>query len=393
MTLPWRLTYLQTPLVKKSWSNRFNRKIHDLNTIVRWNLGFRPPIIEETSGFELCPLETPLIGPSPICGELETRFYQKSSIAQTTYPEPHLFRLRDVYMTGDRGYLFTKKDEWIRVCPESRYEMPKKARHPIPALAKKIDEPVFHMTGGNHENRAHYVLQHLPRLLVALPFLKSRPDIKVLVAPGHRRWQCEYFEMMGIPSNRVIEGSVGTLQCREVYYVPPFYADNNLVAPAFYHAMHRLFVGEKEATKDQILFVSRRDAPERRMLNEDAVIASLEKKFGPVNCVMLPGKTLAERIALFQRARMVVAPGGQGLASLLFVRNIPVLILCPESWLPAGWNASFRDLAEFMGCSAIRLFSDAPIDEERDWEYPIPHFEEQIDRFIDLLKSPITPSS
>ena len=78
------------------------------------------------------------------------------------------------------------------------------------------------------------------------------------------------------------------------------------------------------------IYISRAKAPCRRVKNEADLIREL-KHFG-VEAVCLEGMPFREQVALFARARFVVAPHGAGLANLVFGTRLNVVEIFPRRW-------------------------------------------------------------
>ena len=78
------------------------------------------------------------------------------------------------------------------------------------------------------------------------------------------------------------------------------------------------------------IYISRAKASCRRVQNEVDLIREL-KHFG-VEAVCLEGMPFREQMALFARARFVVAPHGAGLANLVFGTRLNVAEIFPRRW-------------------------------------------------------------
>lgn len=108
------------------------------------------------------------------------------------------------------------------------------------------------------------------------------------------------------------------------------------------------------------IYVSRRDAANRRLLNEDAVEA-LCRAHG-YSVVQLSTMAVGEQIALFAGADRIVAPHGAGLANIL---------VCPagasvlELTMDADPNPCFENLASSLGLRWSRILG--PTDAGPDW--------------------------
>lgn len=159
------------------------------------------------------------VGQADLAHPLESALHgQDFAATQLMHPAMTLVRLQDVLLTGDQGVVFLADGRVLGLCASQRTQSVRKIRRPIPALARRISGRVVHLTGRNHENHGHFLVEHLPRLFAAREWLRGKP-FRVLVAPGHRRWQSRYLSLLGVPESDVIEGSPGTIRVEELIYV------------------------------------------------------------------------------------------------------------------------------------------------------------------------------
>lgn len=105
-------------------------------------------------------------------------------------------------------------------------------------------------------------------------------------------------------------------------YLPPEYTE---------FVRDRIFSGlglPRASNPSERIYVSRRRAEYRRVLNEDQVEACLAP-FG-FRSVVLEDMTLRDQVDLFRKAEIVVAPAGAGLGTTLFSGPIKVVVLYPN---------------------------------------------------------------
>lgn len=96
---------------------------------------------------------------------------------------------------------------------------------------------------------------------------------------------------------------------------------------------------------ERIIYVWRADTQAREMLNEDELVDRLVRDFN-VEPVILSSLHLDQQIALFQSARVVVAPHGAGLANVVFCSPGAVLYeLLPDHYI----NSAPNHLAQLRG--------------------------------------------
>ena len=158
---------------------------------------------------------------SLVC-KLENRFYDREHPVSNTveYTAVRSYEFKRVNVVGDQGYIFSGSRNLISICDEIKRIKSEKVRRPIRLLSREIREPIFHLTGNNHNNHGHFVLQHLPRLMAARERLLANPRIKILLATGHLHWQEFYLERLGFGQDRLLEGTPGTMHCSYLEYIP-----------------------------------------------------------------------------------------------------------------------------------------------------------------------------
>jgi capsular polysaccharide biosynthesis protein len=318
---------------------------------------------------------------------LEERFYNRKSSVQNTiqYSPVKSFNFDQVSVVGDQGYIFQASRKMVSVCDEVNRIKLRKVRRPVPLLARKVDRPVFHLTGNNHESHGHFVLQHLPRLMAARDRLLANPEVKLLLATGHLHWQRFYLERLGFGSERLLEGTPGTLHCRGLEYIPFFHGPGNLVAAKTYREMRGLFAPAATERADRCLFLSRKGATHRALLNEAEVFQACREVWPEMEPVDLKDYSSAEQVVLFRSARVIFGPHGQAFTNMLYTRDALAVIVRPGTDVE-GWSASFRNLALQVGGEALVLTAGIEGWKNKDnWTYCLKRLREQLDRLHSLL--------
>lgn len=312
---------------------------------------------------------------------LESSIYH--NIASETFVRNHeatIYQLHEVFLTGDRAHPFLEKSLLFNECPGVQRENLSKIRIPLTIGAKNLKGRYFHLTGRNHENRGHFLLQHMPRLLAARDFLNNNKDIKILIAPGHS-WQRDYLTTFGFTADRVVDVSAGTILCEELFYVPLFFGSNALCEGKWYRILRdHLYTYYKIDPKPTYnLFVSRRGADIRELENENEIINILEKYVGPITVVDFKKLTLKDRVTLFANAKYVFGPQGQGLTKLLFCSPEVTAVILDYGECRDDWSVGYRDLAQHMGGKSLRLFSGTPQIKNK-WIFPPGQFTKMLNK-------------
>ncbi|MBL9129930.1 MAG: glycosyltransferase family 61 protein [Verrucomicrobiaceae bacterium] len=298
----------------------------------------------------------------------------------------------DARVVGDQGFVFLRDGRFFlpTLFPNHKLLHIYKVRRPITTGARRIRGRVFHLTGSNHENRGHFMLDHLPRLVAAEEMLKQDREIKILVTGHHARWQAEYLRLLGFEENRVVECHAGTVIAESLLHVP--FASHTLsVGPQFTMKRIRDAAGAYagvDAAQDRTrppVFLSRRDAPNRRVINE-AALFEIARRFMPdLQLVLLTGMTLKEQITLYRRTPLFIGALGQASCNILFSMGSTIINLThhpkPES---PEWNVGTQ-IATQSGNRGLTLHAGAPLGENKDWSFDEAAFEAHMRRFVETV--------
>lgn len=350
----------------------FRRRIHDLYANLRSAVHLYPKI-ESAPGNSREVTVFPLIeaGSEDVSCELEARFNnQTETTVQIRWPAVHLYRIQNATIAGDQANVFTSGGKWLRVCPSLESLPLRKVRQPIYLGASRLRMPLFHLSGRDHENHGHFLFQHMPRWLAAQKKMQElAPDFKILVAKGHLRWQSRYLTRTGAESDQMLECSDGTTRCNDLYYIPQLRGLHDCLSrPQDYRSMNEYF-HRPQAKTGPVLFLSRKDAPNRYLLNEDEAVGEIEKVFGSCRSIQLSKTPLDEQIDLISAAPVVVGPLGQALATSLFARG-SIYINLDGGHGPDSWGDAFRDVANICGNRALSLYSKSSRTPDGSFTFP-----------------------
>jgi Glycosyltransferase 61 len=159
----------------------------------------------------------------------------------------------------------------------------------------------------------HWVIELLPRLF-ALETLRW-DDSRVVVNGPLTPWQEESLRLLGIESSRLLLLGAQYLRA-EVLFLPSFLGDPSPHPVSCTWLRERLLPPVTPARKDRRIYVTRRIARGRRVINESELEPVLRKNgFEIIEAECL---SFAEQIRLFSEAEMVVGPHGAGLTNIVF---------------------------------------------------------------------------
>lgn len=274
------------------------------------------------------------------------------------WPDVDLWSFHKVHLVGTAGHIFLEGGKlWDPSARDARGRSGR-VRPPIRWAQQIISGPCVHLCGMNHENRGHFVLEVLPRLEALLQFLPEASAYTYLVPAGQKHWQAQFLEFYGIRSEQLVEQGPGTTLVEELWVVPMLNGVDKLAHPRWHRAVARRLTREARPLRPDgtALFVSRRNAPNKKIENEEALIACMRKLCGEVHVTDLAGVTLPDQIELFRRAAVIVGGYGQGLTNTLFCERSRVIVLTSAPCFKRpSWVRAFQQLAQLSGNPAVCL--------------------------------------
>jgi capsular polysaccharide biosynthesis protein len=200
-----------------------------------------------------------------------------------------------------------------------KYELTRRALNLRPADSR-MREGVFIAPSWFH-NFYHWMIDLVPRLeLVADVLRQGLP----LIGPPHMRdWQrstlLAVLEELGLGDIEIIEPQGGVLRFERMV-LPTNITQPLDVSPEQLDLLRRsLLKTARDVATPRRIYVSRRDAANRRMENEDEVCAHLGRR--GFQAVTMSELTPADQAALFHGAEVVVGAHGAALTNLAFCRE------------------------------------------------------------------------
>src|SRR6476661_4570513 len=191
----------------------------------------------------------------------------------------------------------------------------------FPAL-KQIDGSVAVLSGLSGNVYFHWMVDVLPR--IELLRLSGRDLAEIdwfLVNSCQHQFQRESLRIMGIPEEKVLESDrLPHIQATELI-VPSFAGYLGWPSGWAMDFLRREFLKGiiPSSSYPKRIYISRSKARYRRVLNEEDVVEVLEN-FGFVS-ILPESLSLAEQIAHFYHAEVIVAAHGSGLTNTIFCRQ------------------------------------------------------------------------
>jgi capsular polysaccharide biosynthesis protein len=205
----------------------------------------------------------------------------------------------------------------------------------LPCAPQRIDAPCILL--GSDANYAHWVLRNLLKLSL-LETAGLPAGLPFLVGENLRGWQRAYLELLDIPAARLLPVPAGQIVACRRLYVPTQLRNHPRMAEGIAWLRGRLapqLAAQPSDDAGALLYASRREQTNRRLLNEDAVEAMLAQMGFRI---IVPGEmSVPAQIEAFSRARVVVAPHGAALANMVFAPPAATLVeICSSAILHMG---------------------------------------------------------
>lgn len=283
-------------------------------------------------------------------GSLDQRIHWKlASNIKVTLPPAFVVEISSGRVWGDEAAVITLDGGFLADMTQAYNR--KAQDHPI-FSETKISPPielegtsVLLAARGGHRNYSHWLLDVLPRFFLMDKSPYSRQAIDYYIVNSLKfPFQRETLKHLSIPTDKIITIDRNNHIKSERLIVPSrTWVEGKIQAWAC-KALKSAFLyglGTKEPNR---IFISRRLTARRRILNEEAVMAFLEKK-GFIS-VCLETMTVSEQVALFAKTEIVIAPHGAGLANLVFCSRGSQVI---EIFSPNAVSDMYWGLCDLVG--------------------------------------------
>lgn len=195
-------------------------------------------------------------------------------------------------------------------------------------------------------NYYHWICDVLPRLQDALPLLT--PETQIILPPGLGAWQRRALNWLGIPSAQCVQyADKRPWKVDHLLYVSPVVMSANHEPKSFAWMRDRILqncLGRHAEKKARRLYVTRRRALRRKVVNEEELQPVLEKfDFETVECESLE---FEEQVRLFSQASVVAGPHGAGLTNICWSKPGTRFF---EIFEPGSVRICFWSLARTVG--------------------------------------------
>ena len=193
----------------------------------------------------------------------------------------------------------------------------------------------------NSDNYYHWLLESLPRWKILQDAGYTDYDYVLLHSKPYR-FQDETLDRLNVPGEKRLRCNKNFMHQFDRLVVPAMPFPLWQVTPWACEWVRALF--PQRGGGPERIYLSRRDAARRRLVNEAEMEARLEK-MGFV-CVQPEKMSVAKQATLFSAAKWVVAPHGAGLANLVFAPSGARVV---ELFHPEHQTPCFKYLALARG--------------------------------------------
>jgi Glycosyltransferase 61 len=192
----------------------------------------------------------------------------------------------------------------------------------------------------------HWVLEVLPKLssIEKFPELST---LRFIVPHASKKFQKESLLEAGVPQDRLVILDDGDWEVERLYFAEVL-GPSGTPSPHAVEWLRTTFIRNSDGLVSQNgggkIYLSRQDAPQRRLRNEEEIISFLETK--GFKTVQSGNLSFREQVTLFQQASFIVAPHGAALTNLVFApRDCKVIEMFGDNYI----NGCYWALANLRG--------------------------------------------
>ena len=245
-----------------------------------------------------------------------------------------LYFLKGAYIFSNYGTVLSRKNEvFDEFC---HYFSVKKVRqgkvfYPFKTLKfdlKKIRENSAVLAAPESENYYHWIMDSLPRLCLVEEFINA---IDFFIVPSNiQPFHINSLKYWGIDENKLIKMTESDKIYFENLFVPSLPgSEGNSPKWAVNYLRKKFLIEKTSLEKTNLVFFSRKNVQQRRIVNESEVIDVLQKRGFLI--YEMSSYSLDEQILISRKAKIIVSPHGASLTNLVFADNCKLLeIFSPD---------------------------------------------------------------
>lgn len=264
------------------------------------------------------------------------------SPSDTTYeiPRPYVYKIRNATLLGEYGLTLTNDNKYLfensinRIKPFTKSYIQTKVS---PSFLKKHQrgssvESAVSLVGPWTSNYFHWFSDYLPRLEGLKVYEERTNERPTIIHPSDPpEWMLDSLHLLGFDRDRLREWQGG--RCDIESLIVPSVRRNQWQGydstPVYLKAGRKwlretiLENIQSDSELPSRIYVSRSDAPNRRVHNREEVLEVL-RHYG-FRSFVLSELSLLEQIRLFEGADVLVSPHGAGLTNMLWSTDLNVV--------------------------------------------------------------------
>ena len=280
---------------------------------------------------------------------IEPEVNDKFSAKEYPIPEKYLARLPGARLVSDLGLMVLPDGSFaaesiygrshLEAAPGYRAPLP---AHPVQMAGDYYSLVIEYALDGNYYHWLHDVVLRLFGILEHLP-----SDMRFIVPPNLRPFQLESLALIGVGPQRLYPyDGTQAWELEHLYFSPPTVGSggDSPAADAWLRALALQTYGIVPGPPHRRIYVSRRNARYRRILNEAEVEAYLAEHGFEAH--LLENYSFREQVALFAEAEMVFAGHGAGHTNMIFA---PPGLTVIDVFEPSEFNKCYWNMSEAVG--------------------------------------------
>lgn len=239
--------------------------------------------------------------------------------------EYYSLEIKDGYVMTENGWVLTANRNFLveSLFKPEIFETKKVNEITFwPKVERVPGKLVLAYKGWSLNNYYHWMMEFLPKISVMLDpenqfFSEIFRDARILMPANPSRWMMQSLQMIGIGEEQLFRTSSKQLRVEDLIFIPEFGTLYSLPAWAlsWLRKSFSAYMVPPE-TSNKRIYISRRKAATRHVENEDQVLQMLSR-YG-FRDVVLEEMSLADQIALFSQAEIIVGPHGAGFSNIVF---------------------------------------------------------------------------
>ncbi len=288
----------------------------------QWIKGRIPPEMEGSWIKEVIP-EYPLYlkEPNHIKNEIHPNF--DWGCQTYLFPKAHLCFLKNARIVNENGVVISSDD---KVFADFTFEFGASIEK-NEVFRSCINRPQFRkeclatMTSTGNTGYFHWLFDSLPRLKLLEEVID---EIDFLIVPNNlKKFHLQTLNLLGFPEDRLIKIKDGFhFQCENLF-VPSLPGSTGTMPEWACEFLRESFLPQGMAEPNRLIYISRKDALYRKIINEKEIEDYLQEKGFEI--FQMSGLSFSEQVRIFAEARIVVAPHGAGLSNIVFCKNAKIL--------------------------------------------------------------------